>query len=122
MNKSKDTHKEKNKTITTQHCSVTQIKNFCKNKPTLMRVAFLSVAIMFCTMNMMAQNTGIGTTSPQSKLHVNGDFRIKNGVAVTTISADSMFTNASDTALPTQQAMKRAMGSAKRQPYKHCCF
>jgi hypothetical protein len=75
----------------------------------LLRYFFIGYAILLAAslQTCFSQNIGIGTTNPQSQLHVNGDFRLKNGVPVTTISADSMFTHASDTALPTQKAMQR---------------
>ena len=54
-----------------------------------------------------AQNVGIGTNTPEAKLHVNGDFKLQTGVVVNTISADSSFAPGSDSILPTQKALKR---------------
>jgi hypothetical protein len=80
------------------------LKSFNKSVTLPIFLFLLAWGMAVCT---YGQNVGIGTTNPQSQLHVNGDFRLKNGVPVTTISADSMFTHASDTAMPTQKAMQR---------------
>lgn len=71
------------------------------------KLLFLLFTFAFFFNHAFAQNVGIGTTTPQAKLHVNGDFRLKNGAVVNTISADSSFSPGSDTILPTQKAIKR---------------
>lgn len=72
----------------------------------------LSLALIFLTGLSFAQgNVGIGTTTPQAKLDVNGTFKLQNGVIVNGISADSTFTPGSDSLLPTQLAVKRYIKS-----------
>ncbi|MGC4103823.1 tail fiber domain-containing protein [Ferruginibacter sp.] len=82
-------------------------------KPKLF-VLFL-IAVILCK-GLSAQNVGIGTTTPQTKLDVNGDFKISKGVAVNNISADSNFVFVDDSTLITQNATKRYMRSGKWLP------
>lgn len=70
----------------------------------------LSILIFLCcalSFRIVAQNTGIGTTTPQAKLDVNGTFRLQQGVTVNEISTDTTFAAASDQILPTQLAVKK---------------
>lgn len=75
-----------------------------------MRNSVLLISFVLCLTNaLLAQNVGIGTTTPQAKLHVNGTFKLQQGVVVNEISNDSTFTNASDSVLPTQLAVRKFM-------------
>ena len=65
------------------------------------------VLILLAQLSFAQSNVGIGTTTPQAKLDVNGTFKLQNGVIVNGISADSTFTPGSDSLLPTQLAVKR---------------
>lgn len=56
--------------------------------------------------SVTSQNIGIGTTDPQAKLHVNGNFKLQNGVAVNNFSADSTFNGATHNNIPTEKAIK----------------
>ncbi|MCK4679347.1 MAG: hypothetical protein KAT48_14530 [Bacteroidales bacterium] len=49
---------------------------------------------------------GIGTLTPSSMLHVNGDFRLLQGTSVYEISIDSLLTDQSDDAVVTEKAIK----------------
>ena len=72
----------------------------------------LPLLMLLATQIVFSQgNVGIGTTSPQAKLDVNGTFKLQNGVIVNGISADSTFTPGSDSLLPTQLAVKRYIKS-----------
>ena len=70
-----------------------------------MRVIKLTALLLLFAFSVQAQNTGIGTNTPQAKLHVNGDFRLQNGVSINGISNDSSFNNASHLNIPTQKAV-----------------
>ncbi len=66
-----------------------------------------------------SQNVGVGTTSPQAKLHVNGTFRLQHGVSVNGISNDTTFSSGSDSLLVTQLAIKRyAQNGALLVPFQ----
>lgn len=71
-----------------------------------MRHLLFSAGFLFTSVVVYSQNTGIGTNTPQAKLHVNGDIKLQNGVAVSGISNDSSFSNASHLNIPTQKAVK----------------
>ena len=49
---------------------------------------------------------GIGTTSPQAMLHVNGNVALQNGAAVSEFSTDGTLSGNSDSAVPTEKAVK----------------
>jgi photosystem II stability/assembly factor-like uncharacterized protein len=49
---------------------------------------------------------GIGTTSPQAMLHVNGNAVLQNGAAVSEFSTDGTLSDNSDVAVPTEKAVK----------------
>lgn len=51
-------------------------------------------------------NVGIGESSPLSKLSVNGNLKLQQGVAINEFSNDSNLTDNSDLAVPTEQAVK----------------
>ena len=53
-----------------------------------------------------AQNVGIGTTTPLAKLHVDGDIKVQNGVAINKFSTDSLFLENSHSNIPTEKAIK----------------
>lgn len=53
-----------------------------------------------------AQNTGIGTNSPQATLHVNGDLKLQFGDAINNFSRDSLFSANSHLKVPTEKAVK----------------
>ncbi len=74
------------------------------------------LAIFFFCINANGQNVGVGIDTPQAKLHVNGTFKIQNGVTVNGISADSTLTPGSDSLLPTQRAIKRYMEKGSWAP------
>ena len=70
----------------------------------------LILPVFFCMLAnqiLAQQNIGVNTTSPQANLHVNGTFKLENGVIVNGISNDSTFTPGSDSLLPTQLAVKK---------------
>lgn len=54
----------------------------------------------------LAQNTGIGTASPEAKLHVNGDLKLQYGFPVNKFSRDSLFAENSHNNVPTEKAIK----------------
>lgn len=79
------------------------------------------IFLFFCIIGIIpafvsAQNVGIGTSNPQARLHVDGSFKLQNGVIVNGISADSNFTAGSDSLLPTQKAIKRYLQKASWLP------
>lgn len=74
------------------------------------------VLILLAQLSFAQSNVGIGTTTPQAKLDVNGTFKLQNGVIVNGISADSTFTPGSDSLLPTQLAVKRYLKSGAFAP------
>lgn len=62
--------------------------------------------VLISIVSVQAQNTGIGTNTPQAKLHVNGDLRLQNGEAVNGFSRDSLFSSNSHLNVPTEKAVK----------------
>ena len=64
--------------------------------------------LLLLTISAFSQtgNTGIGTTDPQAKLHVNGDLKLQQGVSVNKFSSDSLFTSNSHSVIPTEKAIK----------------
>jgi hypothetical protein len=60
------------------------------------------------TMTLNGGNVGIGMMEPLAKLHVNGDLKLQEGVAVNKISAASDLGggSASDSTIPTEKAVK----------------
>lgn len=67
---------------------------------------FLAISIVT---KAQTGNTGIGTTDPQAKLHVNGDLRLQQGVSINKFSTDSLFTSNSHSVVPTEKAIKDYM-------------
>ena len=72
-----------------------------------MKKILFSILLFCCLHKGNAQNVGIGTTTPQANLHVNGTFKLLNGVVVNGISADTTFSNSNDSLLTTQKAIKK---------------
>lgn len=68
------------------------------------KLALLLLA--FYSQTLLAQNTGIGTTNPEAKLHVNGDLKLQFGTAINKISRDSLFGENSHLNVPTEKAIK----------------
>lgn len=69
-------------------------------------VSVLFVQLIHMTAFAQTGNTGIGTTDPQAKLHVNGDLRLQQGVSINKFSTDSLFTTNSHSVIPTEKAIK----------------
>lgn len=71
----------------------------------------LSTVVLLCGVFAISaqQNVGINTLTPQANLHVNGTFRLQDGVIIHGISPDSTMTPGSDSLVPTQLAVKRYM-------------
>lgn len=74
---------------------------------------FFSLMIL---LSASGQNVGIGTTSPQARLDVNGTFRLQNGVTVNGISPDTTLSPGSDSLLVTQLAIKRYAENGNQFP------
>lgn len=72
----------------------------------MFRIKALIIVLIVSTLAGSAQNTGIGTNSPQAKLHVNGDLRLQNGEAINAFSRDSLFSSNSHLKVPTEKAIK----------------
>lgn len=51
-------------------------------------------------------NVGVGTAAPATKLDVEGDLRLLNGVAVNEFSTDNTLADSSPSAVPTERAVK----------------
>lgn len=51
-------------------------------------------------------NVGVGTILPLAKLHIDGDLRLENGVAVNRISVDGTLAGNSNLTIPTEKAIK----------------
>ncbi len=66
--------------------------------------------------NAQTGNVGVGTTNPQAKLHVEGDFRLLNGVPINKFSTDSLFTSNSHSVVPTEKAIKDYIQKGKWIP------
>jgi len=69
-------------------------------------VSILLLLLLQMTAIAQTGNTGIGTTDPQAKLHVNGDLKLQQGVSVNKFSTDSLFTSNSHSIIPTEKAIK----------------
>jgi hypothetical protein len=54
---------------------------------------------------------GIGTTDPTATLHVNGSLALQNGAVIDEISTDGTLADNSDSAVPTEQAVKTYVNS-----------
>ncbi len=82
--------------------------DFCYMKTIMHNLAFVLLAACGSFSVVLGQtgNTGIGTTDPQAKLHVNGDLRLQNGVSVNKFSTDSLFSSNSHSVIPTEKAIK----------------
>ena len=63
--------------------------------------------------NAPAQNTGIGTDTPQATLDVQGTFRLGASAIVNGISADSLLLPGSDSLLVTQMAIRRFLQNGR---------
>ncbi len=61
--------------------------------------------------NLNGGNVGIGR-NPEAKLDVDGDFRIEDGPAVSEISTDGNLSGNSDSAIPTERAIKTYVDNA----------
>ncbi len=72
----------------------------------MFRVQAFVIVTLLATLSVKAQNTGIGTNTPQAKLHVNGDLLLQNGDAINAFSRDSLFTANSHLKVPTEKAIK----------------
>lgn len=70
-----------------------------------MKLQSLIIALSLLT-NATAQNVGIGTVTPEAKLHVQGDLKVQNGVAINKFSTDSLFLENSHSNIPTEKAIK----------------
>jgi len=79
---------------------------------------FYSCLLLFISLITNAQtgNVGIGTTNPQAKLHVEGDFRLLNGVPINKFSTDSLFSSNSHSVVPTEKAIKDYIQKGKWIP------
>jgi hypothetical protein len=66
----------------------------------------LTLIFVFIFISGNAQNVGIGTNTPQAKLHVNGDLHLQNGAAINEFSHDSLFSAGSHLKVPTEKAIK----------------
>ncbi len=78
-------------------------------------ITTILILIAFCATGI-TQNTGIGTTTPQATLDVNGTFKLQQGVTTNTISNDTTFEQASDSILPTQLAVKKYLQQGRWVP------
>ena len=72
----------------------------------MLKNVILLLCVSFCV-SAHAQNVGIGTNTPEAKLHVSGDLKLLNGDAVNKFSRDSFFLENSDNNVPTEKAIKR---------------
>ncbi len=52
-------------------------------------------------------NVGIGMTEPKAKLDVQGDFKLKNGIAIDGFSNDGTLRGNSDLTVPTEKAVRK---------------
>lgn len=71
-----------------------------------MKNCVLFLAAILTGTVLYSQNTGIGTSLPEAKLHVNGDIKLQYGSAVNKISRDSNFTDNSHLNIPTEKAIR----------------
>jgi len=56
-------------------------------------------------------NVGIGVTTPSTKLEVNGNLKLSTGASINEFSIDGTLAGNSDTAVPTEKAVKTYIGS-----------
>ncbi len=71
-----------------------------------MKRLILSHFVFFISYSLFSQNIGIGTTTPQAKLDINGDLKLQNGSSVNKFSRDSSFAANSHNNVPTEKAIK----------------
>lgn len=71
-----------------------------------MKKLILSHFLLLIPYFLFSQNVGIGTTTPQARLDINGDLKLQLGVPVNKFSNDSTFSGNSHTNIPTEKAIK----------------
>lgn len=77
-----------------------------------MKAGYITMMLLLCGAIIHAQNVGIGTTSPDARLDVEGDLILEIGTAVNEFSTDGTLGGNSDIAIPTEQAVKTYVDNA----------